>query len=344
MRDNGFVPLVRVLRGERVESLHAGAAVIADAGGGVRLAAGDPAIRVYLRSTAKPFQAWPLVARGAADRFGLTPEELALACGSHGGEPFQVSLAQGMLRTGGFDPSHLLCGPHPPMHAPSARQLIREGREPAPLHNNCSGKHAGMLLLARHLDSDPAGYLEPSGPVQAAVRAAVAGHCAVKEADLLTATDGCSAPTFHLPLASLARGYAVLAAALGPSPSDPHLARVARAMADHPGMVAGTGRLDTALMEAARGRLLAKVGAEGLFAVAALTPGGPLGMAVKIADGDADRARTPLVLELLDRMQVLPAGALADVARRYPPILRNHRGLEVGRVEVELPAMGNVGK
>jgi L-asparaginase II len=226
------------------------------------------------------------------------------------------------------------------MYRRAAEQLIKAGTAPTALHNNCSGKHAAMLLLAQHLGADPARYLEPDSPVQTQLRAAVARHLEVPEAALDMAVDGCSAPTFGAPLAALARGYAHLAAALPGTPGDPHLGRLARAMTGHPDMVAGSGRLDTAIMAAAPGRVVAKVGAEGLYAVAALTPAGPLGLAVKVADGDADRARTPLVLDLLGQMQALPAAALAGLMTRFPRQIRNCRGLEVGRIEVVLPAAG----
>ena len=334
----GFETVVEVTRGGRVESIHLGAAAVCDAGGARLAWIGDPDLPVWWRSTAKPFQAVPLLVSGAAERFAVSDAELALVCASHSGEPEHVAAVGGLLRRAGLVPEQLGCGAHAPYHAPSAAALLRRGESPTVLHNNCSGKHAGMLLQCLHLGSDPARYLEPDHPVQRAILANVARHAGVEPGGIEMAIDGCSAPTFALPLAALARAYAALAVALS-GRGDADLGRIALSMAAHPANVGGTGRLDTVLMEAAPGRLIAKVGAEGIYAVAALAPTGPTGLALKIADGTAERARTALVLHLVERLALLPAAGVAAVRARWPAELHNCRGLTVGEIRVRGAAL-----
>ena len=331
---DGFLPAVEVWRGGWIESIHRAAFVAVDSEGVPVAALGDSGRPVLWRSTAKPFQAAPLVESGARTRFGVSDAELAIACASHGGERFHLEAAASLLARGGLDENALLCGPHAPLHAASARRLVEEGREPTALHNNCSGKHAGMLLTTRHLGAHTGAYLEPDSPVQQAIRRALARHAAVDESRIGLAIDGCSAPTFALPLSALARAYARLATALEEPAADPALGAVARAMVGHPELVAGTGRLDTLLMRACPGRLIAKVGVEGMYAVAAVGPRGPLGLAVKIADGDGERAPSALVIALLARLGVLGADAVQKLDTAFPRVVRNRRQLEVGEVRV----------
>jgi len=333
MDARGFDTVVEVTRGGRVESIHLGAAAVCDARGARLAWIGDPDVPIWWRSTAKPFQAVPLLVSGAADRFSVSDAELALICASHSGEPQHVEAVGALLSRAGLTAGQLGCGAHPPYHAASAADLIRRGESPTVLHNNCSGKHAGMLLQVLHQGTDLARYLEPEHPVQRAILAAVAHHAGLEPGAIGIAIDGCSAPTFALPLAALARACAALAVALA-GEGEPALGRIARAMAAHPANVGGTGRLDTILMQAAPGRLIAKVGAEGIYALAALAPAGPIGVALKIADGVAERARTALVLHLVERLALLPDAGLASVRAHWPPELRNCRGLKVGEIRV----------
>ncbi|MFQ5670829.1 MAG: asparaginase [Acidobacteriota bacterium] len=338
MRENAFEPLVRVKRGGTVESIHWAALSVCDTRGNVLLRAGDGRRQVYWRSAAKPFQAWPLVECGAAERFGVSDRELAVISASHGGEPFHLEAVRSILAKIGCGERDLKCGAHPPMHAPQAERLIREGRPPTVLHNNCSGKHAGMLALSRHLGVVPEDYLEPAGPVQSAIRSAIARHAGLPaDAPLATAVDGCSAPTFALPLESLARAYAALGQALAGAGTERSLSRVARAMAKYPAMVAGSGRLGTALMQVHPGTMIAKIGAEGVFAVATSGPREPLGVAVKVADGNGGRALRALVPAILGRLALLDRAELSLLQDRFPPSVKNHRQIVVGEVEVELP-------
>jgi len=304
---------------------------------------GDHSVPVYWRSAAKPFQALPLVESGAADRYALTAAEIALICASHGGEDRHLQVARRILGRSGFSAGDLQCGAHPPMTAAAAFELVRQGREPSALHNNCSGKHGGMLLLTRHLSGDPSRYLEEQAPAQKAILAALGRVTGFTSAQIGQAVDGCSAPTFRLPLAALAQAYARLAAALVAPESDPALARIARAMTVHPALVAGEGRLDTLLMEAAPGRIIAKLGAEGIYAMAVTTGSQPLGIAFKIADGDADRARTAVALAILGRLALLPDTALATLEERFPGEIYNRRMQAIGKIMVNLPGEWGMG-
>ena len=200
---------VLVRRGDRVESVHRVAYAVADAGGTLLQHEGDVRRPVFPRSSVKPLQALPLVESGAAERFALSERELALACASHGGEPMHTEIVAAWLARIGLDPSALECGAHAPSHEPTARQLIEQRRPPSPLHNNCSGKHAGMLTLALHLGAPTAGYIAPDHPVQQRISALLAAMSGASLAP--PAIDGCGVPTHAMPLAGLATAMARLA-------------------------------------------------------------------------------------------------------------------------------------
>ena len=343
MNPQAYHPLVTISRGGKIESFHAVAAAIVAGDGRLLHSLGDGSVPVYWRSAAKPFQALPLVESGAADRFSLTEEELALVCASHGGEARHLEVARRILARNGFGPEDLQCGAHPPMTAAACRDLVVRGEEPTALHNNCSGKHGGMLLLTHHLGGDPRTYLEPGAPAQRAILAALARVSGVEPEHIGQAMDGCSAPTFRLPLDALARAYARLATALAEPKTGPSLARVGMAMTRHPFLVAGEGRLDTLLMGAAPGKILAKLGAEGIYAMAVTTGSQPLGIAFKIADGDAERARTAVALALLRRLRLLPEPELADLEHHFPSDICNRRQMNIGTVKVNLPEKWGIG-
>jgi L-asparaginase II len=291
-------PVVAVWRGDLVESVHRGRYVVRDVRGETLDSSGDTAGYVHLRSSAKPFQALPLVFSGAADAFGLTSEELAVACASHSAEPRHLAAVRSILRKAGLSEDDLQNGIHSPRHAPTADRLARNGEQPRHIHGNCSGKHAGMLAVCVHAGWDPAGYRDPEGPLQKLVRRTVAKLCSMEPEGVRLAGDGCSVPVFALPLENLALGFARLAA--GGAENFPEdlleaVVRVRGAMREYPGMVAGTGRFDTMLMEATD--LIAKSGAEGVFAAASpVEPG--WGFALKISDG-ASRAVAPAALAAL---------------------------------------------
>jgi L-asparaginase II len=325
---------VLVRRGDLIESVHRVAYAVADAGGAVLHHEGDVRRPVFPRSSVKPLQALPLVESGAAERFALSERELALACASHGGEPMHTEIVAAWLARIGLDPSALECGAHSPSHEATARQLIEQRRPPSPLHNNCSGKHAGMLTLALHLGVPTAGYIASDHPVQLRISALLAAMSGASLAP--PAVDGCGVPTHAMPLAGLATAMARLA---DPDPCRPAApghaeacARIRAAMAAYPLLVAGSGRACSVIMATAPG-VLVKTGAEGVYV--ATLPERRLGLALKVADG-AGRAAVVALIALLARLGTLDpaAPALADLAA---PVLRNHAGRVVGRIE---PAPG----
>lgn len=298
---------------------------------------GDPGVATFVRSAAKPFQALPLLLAGGEERFGLSAADLALICASHSGAPAHVARAADLLARGGFEVGDLLCGAHPPLDRAVARRLREAGEAPTPLHNNCSGKHAGMLLACRLLGLPPAGYVDPAHPLQQLILDHVARCCGVFREEVGIGVDGCSVPAYALPVAAAARGYAALAdprAAGLPEEVAGAVERVVAAMTGEPEMVAGPGRFTTRLIAAAGGRVLGKEGAEGFYGV---TVRGPvaLGLALKIADG-GERCRDGVVLDLLRAMGSLAGEEFQQLADLYRPTLVNHRGLRVGEVVPEV--------
>ena len=192
--------LARVYRGQQVESFHSGSIAVVDSHGHLLAFAGDPNFRTSLRSAAKPFQGIPLLEYGGGDEYELSPEEVALTCASHGGEPLHVSTAAALLRKGEFDESDLLCGAHMPYDEKSAAELRAAGEEPSPLHNNCSGKHAGMLLATRVMDVPSSRYIDADHPIQVLMRSTLAEFAGVTSDEIPIAIDGCGVPAFYLSL------------------------------------------------------------------------------------------------------------------------------------------------
>jgi L-asparaginase II len=282
--------VAEVTRGDIVESRHRGAFAVVNAAGHVVAAEGGIAAAIYPRSAVKAFQCLPLVESGAADRFGFTAEEIALCCASHNGEPGHVRVARAMLAKCGCSEDLYACGAHWPYHEESRFTLVRHGEACAAVHNNCSGKHAGMLALARHLDADPYGYVEPHHPVQRLIASTMGALCDVDLDAQPCGVDGCSVPTWAIPLRNLALGFARFA--------DPDFAaarRIIESVRAHPFMVGGTGDFDTLIMEAVP-RLFVKTGAEGVYC--ACIPHAGLGVALKIDDG-AGRAAEVAIASLL---------------------------------------------
>ncbi|MGC8875640.1 asparaginase [Thermus sp.] len=317
---------VLVYRGELVENRHRVSLALYGKEG-LLAYAGNPALLSYLRSSAKPFQALALFLTGAVERFGLTEEEVALATASHDGTPRHVEVAARFLAKLGLGPEHLVCGVHPPFSREARRALEEAGLGPTPLHHNCSGKHAGMLAAARALGAPTEGYERPDHPVQALNRKTLAE---LSGAEPFQATDGCSVPTFALPLARAARLFYLLAAPEeAPEAYREPLRRVREAMRRHPDLVAGPGSVDTLLME--RLPVVAKRGADGYYGLALLEgPKGPLGLALKVEDGSA-QAREVMVVALLRALGLDPGPTPWD-----RPEVRNHRGLPVGHLEARL--------
>ncbi len=327
-----FVPVAQVLRNGAVECWHFGAAALATPEGLLVGRVGDPAVATFLRSAAKPFQALPLLKAGGGEAFALEEVDLALICASHGATPTHLNRVASLLARGGFTEADLACGPHEPLDEPSALALRLAGEAPRAIHNNCSGKHAGMLLACRLRSWPTATYLEPAHPLQQEILATLCRWSGVEAAEIPQALDGCSVPTFRLSLAAAARAYAALADPVAAGRGDEAEAAhaVVRAMTRAPEMVAGPGRFTTRLMEVTRGRILAKEGAEGFYGLSVLGPVA-MGLAVKIADG-GERCRDGVVLELLRQAGALSAAELSELATFYRPKRGNCRGLEVGEI------------
>jgi L-asparaginase II len=322
------VALVEVRRGGRVESEHCGAVAVVDATGKSIAHAGDVELVSYLRSSAKPFQLLPLVESGGADRFGFTDAELAVIAGSHSGEPRHVAAVQSILSKIGLREEALQCGVHVPFNAAAAKALRAEGREPSILHNNCSGKHAGMLAQAIDRGLNTHDYLDPQHPVQITIRQRLAELGGITFDEINVGVDGCSAPCFAMPLRAAALAFARLAEGRADG-----LRRVVQAMLDHPEMVAGEGRIDTDVMRAVPGRLVSKGGAEGYHGMGLIRPDGSAwGVAIKIADGDGKRGGHPVIIEVLRQLGVLDDAALAQLQSYRTWSVTNHRGWEVGEV------------
>ena len=320
--------VVEVLRDGRIESAHRGAGAVIDADGAVALAFGDIERPIYPRSAVKALQALPLVESGAADRLGLGDREIALACASHSGEDEHVALANAMLAKAGRDERALECGAHWPLGEAAARELARSDRSPSALHNNCSGKHAGFVCLACASGLEPEGYVAPDHPVQREVTAAIADATQAPLDENMRGVDGCSIPTYAIPLRALARGLARFATGQGLSPARAQAAeRIRAAVAAHPALVAGPGRFDTEVMTILGARAFTKAGAEGVFCAA--LPALGLGIAVKADDGGA-RAAQAMTAALLSRFGAFDDALNARLARFIAPRLVNWNGFEVG--------------
>jgi L-asparaginase II len=332
--------LVQLTRGGHLESVHRGAVAVLDADGAVVAALGDIARPIFARSAVKALQALPLVASGAADALGLGDDELALACASHGGEPGHVRTAVSMLAKAGADPTFLECGTHWPSHVPSAQALAARGEEPGALHNNCSGKHAGFVCVAclmagaRELRGYARGYVDAAHPVMREISAALG---AVTGCDLDAAPraiDGCSIPTFGIPLRALAHGFARFGSGVGLSPAHAQAARRLRAaVAAEPFMVGGSGRFDTRMAERFGERVFCKVGAEAVYCAA--LPERGLGVAIKVDDGSTARAAEVAMAAVIESFVDLDDGEREFVRGLSDVALRNWNGIEVGRLSAD---------
>lgn len=338
-------------RGNYLESIHFGSIAVVDSSGRLLARAGDPHHRTFIRSAAKPFQAIPLVLEGGVEEYDLTGEEIALVCASHGGEPKHVSAAAALLRKGELDETDLLCGIHPPFDERTAVELRQAGESPTALHNNCSGKHAGMLLGARLLDLPTSDYIDPEHPLQRQILQVLADFAGLDPGEIGVAVDGCGVPTFHLSLLRTALAFARLASLARPN-GDPALlpryadaaAEIFDAMTGHPDYVAGAWSMTTPLMESFGGKLMAKEGAEGFYAMA-LEPSlaAPIlerlgfdepfavGIALKISDGSTTRGRDSAVIRTLEQLGFsIDTPRLAAYRERD---ITNCAGMVVGKVQ-----------
>ncbi|MEO6394474.1 MAG: asparaginase [Devosia sp.] len=323
--------LAELTRGNWVENRHRGAFVVIDAKGTIIASAGDIERPIFPRSAIKSMQALAMASSGAIDKFALSDEELALSCASHHGESFHVAGVTAFLDHLGLDAASLECGGHAPSFGP-AREALRQHGEPfSALHNNCSGKHSGMLSVAEALGVPTRGYVERHHPVQQAVRAAIEAVVGEPLSEGRCGTDGCSIPTWAAPLRAFAQGFARMATGEGLSPD---LATASRRIFDaataHPHLVGGTGSLDTDVMRAFNGRIMQKGGAEGVQCGALRDKG--WGYALKVDDGNM-AASHAMVATLLLAIAGPDAAQAAVLERFATQTIRNVRRLEVGSLQ-----------
>lgn len=329
--------LVEAWRGGIVESMHRGSVAVVDADGTVHTALGDIDRPIFPRSAVKVLQALPLAASGAVERLGLTDEELALACASHGGEERHVRTAQSMLAKAGVDFHALECGTQWPSYDGATKALAAAHREPNALNNNCSGKHSGfvcvgcMMAQGRDVAAFVKGYVKPDHPVMREVTSALQAATGFDLAKTARGTDGCSIPTYAIPLRHLAHAFARVATGVGLSDTHARAAkRLRQAVAKAPFMVAGTGRMDTRVMEHFGERVFCKVGAEGVYCAALPELG--LGVALKMDDGNNARACEVAFAAVLERLLSLSAEDATCLRNFSDAALKNWNGIEVGRL------------
>ena len=313
--------IAEVLRGGIVESYHHGALAICDAKGGIITQLGDVERAVFPRSAVKAFQCVPVIESGAADRFGLSDAEICLCCASHNGEAEHVSVARSILNKAGVDEVCLECGAHWPSYREAAYELVRKGKPALQVHNNCSGKHAGMVALARHLNIDVKGYVGADHEVQRRVAAVLQHYCDIDISRAPVGIDGCSVPTWAMPLRNVAKGFAKL------SESDAGR-KIGQAVKAHPFLVAGTGRFDTKIMQAVP-RLFIKVGAEGVFCGFIAHAG--LGFALKCDDGGT-RGAEVAIAGALAKLDVWTDEECATLLSFAKDEMHNWRKIKVGDI------------
>ncbi len=326
--------LAKIIRGETVESIHRGHLIVVDGEGEIIAQIGNPETVTFFRSSAKPFQAIPLLTSGAAEKFGFSEKEIALACGSHSGESFHVETAREMLEKIGLSEADLQCGAHLPFYEKRAEEMIKAGEKPTQLHNNCSGKHCAMLAKAKHRGANIEDYFTLENPVQQKILETVSLFSDVPKDEIKIGIDGCAAPNFALPVSAMAKSFARLV--FPPKSFDKKMREACRtivsAMTNHPEMIGGTDRLDTILMQETNGKIISKVGAEGVY-TAGVLPSEKwktgLGIAFKIEDGEDKRARPVVIVELLRQLGILNSESLENLS---PMMIKNRRGDVVGKV------------
>lgn len=328
------VPLVATTRGYPAsgfvpENVHAGSVAVVDATGRLIAWAGDPHYPTFTRSALKPFQALPFLLAGGPAKFALAQDELALLCASHSGEEKHLAGVRSILGKIGLDAGHLECGCGAPLYYETNNLPVPQDRQWTPLHHNCSGKHSGFLAWCRMHDVATSGYVDPGHPLQRAIRATLADAAGLPEASLATGIDGCSAPNYALPLASLAQ----LFARLGQGAADARLGSafgpLFDAMTGRPDMVSGTERSDLVLMTAGGGDWVAKIGADAVQAIGIRSAG--IGIAIKIADGN-NRGLHTVTCNVLDQLGLLDDARRTVLQRYRRPEIRNARGAVAGDI------------
>ncbi len=326
--------LLEITRGPLVEEVQRGHLAIVDAKGTCLTSVGEPRSAVtYWRSSAKPFQSMSLVTSGAAARFSFEPEDLAICSASRNGEAMHTERVAHVMKLAGNALEDLACGTHPPFDRVTAVALERRGVAPSVLHSNCSGKHAGMLALAKHLGAPTKGYRRPDHPVQQLIMETVSRFTGLQEDELVMGVDGCGAPTFGLSVERMALAYARLMSPDGHPEADQRAAvAVRRAMTEHPHLIGGTGYADTDLMRVAGGRIVMKGGASGVLCAGVE---GGVGIAVKLESGAGRPGMAaPIVIEALRWLGALSEAEVRKLASHVPRAVKNVAGETVGETRI----------
>lgn len=335
----GYTPLFHICRGTTVESIHYGAIAVVTAEGNLFAWAGDPHINTFLRSSAKPFQTLPLLEMGGLEKFQITGDELAITCASHSGTDTHLKSIYNLQQKIGVSESDLRCCTHQPFDPASREKLRAQGIRPSPNHHNCSGKHTGMLGQAKLLGVSLEKYTEVEHPVQEQILSTFCEMCEISQDKVSVGRDGCSVPTFSIPLFNSAWGWARLVNPAGlPDKRTKACQTITNSMGTHPFYIGGPGRFDTQLMKTAPGKIISKTGAEAFQAAGifknAIAPGSPaLGIALKIADGDqGKRSRRAVMLEVLNQLNLLSPKEQSDLGE-FGPVLeyRNQCGIVIGQ-------------
>ncbi|MGM0420675.1 MAG: asparaginase [Bacillota bacterium] len=325
-----YEKLVDVFRGELIESRHFGAIAVVDPEGNLLYSSGDPFEKTYWRSAAKPIQAIPIVADGAAEYYQFTKRELALIVASHSGEDKHISLVKSILDKIGLSADDLKCGLHYPYNKQAKAKLIQSDQELSPLYNNCSGKHAGLLALCRYNNWSIENYFELTHPLQQSLMSYISLMTSIPKDKIVTGEDGCGVVVYGLPIVNMAQAYARLAnPGYLPAYLQPAVAKIRDAMIDNPDAVGGTGRFNTDLMAVIGDAIVAKTGAEGVFSLGII--GGP-GITIKVSDGNK-RAIPPVIMNLLERFIDLTDKQINELSKYINPVVKNHKDNEVGRIK-----------
>lgn len=323
-------PLAVTYRGGRVDALHHGAIAVTDAAGNLLYSFDDPHYRAYLRSSSKMLQAIPVIVSGAADRFGLTERELAVCCASHSAASYHLEAVAGILEKIGLGEHDLRCGSHAPSDQAEIERLILAHEKPNQLHNNCSGKHAGMLAVCVAKGWPIESYLDPAHPLQQWIIDIIAEYSGVERDAIPYTTDGCSLPTYYLPLSGLSTALARFVARANAGEEAPK--RLLAAVAAFPEMIYEKGGFDSELIRVMGGNGIAKRGAMAIFAVGLTSPAhGPIGVVAKMEDGNITPI-APIVMRILEKLGVLSTEQLEELARFRRVELDNCRDIRVGEI------------
>lgn len=324
--------LLHYTRAGHVENIHRGDIVAVNCEGKIIRAVGNSHLTMFWRSAAKPFQALPFVKNGGLEKYNISEEELAVLVSSHSGEENHVALVKGILKKLGLDESVLDCGILRPLNGKAYKKLLLSGEPVTAVHNQCSGKHSQIIALAIMLGVPVEGYIRPEHPAQKLIFKHVAMASKMPEEKLEIGIDGCGVPVFYLPIYNMALAYARLSSPSKGDWGEYEIAatKIRDAMSHYPQVVSGTGRIDLAVNEVSKGRIIAKMGSDAVYCLAIKDEN--LGIAFKIEDGNF-AVVTPMVISVLKKFDLLTKDEEKELDEKFPPVLKNHRGEVIGTIE-----------